>query len=135
MNYRIEARIPDVESFNRLRKLAGWMTFDPEQVASGLRNSLKAWCALRDDEIIGIVRLVGDGTMKIALEELVVHPEHRHCGIGHALMREVMAYIDTLPPRCTINLMAAPGAASFYLEFGFEIRPPERPGMQMRKAG
>ena len=28
--------------------------------------------------------------------------------------------------------MAAPGAASFYLEFGFEIRPPEKPGMQLR---
>ncbi len=133
--YRIETRLPDVASFNRLRESSGWWALDPAQVEAGLAHSLRAWCALQGEEIVGIVRLVGDGAMKIALEELIVHPDHRRQGIAHALMREAMAYIDTLPPRCTINLMAAPGAASFYLEFGFEIRPPERPGMQLRKQG
>lgn len=131
--YHIVARTPDVASFNHLRESAGWGMLDPAQVEAGLAHTLRAWVAIQNGEIIGMVRLLGDGAMKIALEELVILPAHRHQGIGHALMSEVMRYIDTLPPRCTINLMAVPGAAKFYARYGFEIRPPERPGMQLRK--
>ncbi|MDP5238925.1 GNAT family N-acetyltransferase [Uliginosibacterium sp. 31-16] len=131
--YQIFEATPSAEEFNHLRELAGWGKIDPAVVNVGLCNSVHALCAWEDDELVGFVRLVGDGAMKLSVEELLVHPEHRRRGIATALMAGVMAYIAVLPPGCTINLMAAEGLSDFYTKLGFRVRPETRPGMQMRR--
>jgi len=125
--------VPCAADFNRLREYAGWGRIDPALVERGLANSVQGFCAWADKELVGFVRLVGDGALKLSVEELLVAPDYRRRGIARALMAEVMAYIEALPAGCTINLMAAEAMRDFYARLGFKIRPPERPGMQMRR--
>lgn len=130
--FRIENRCIAPATFNQLRQLAGWGALDEKMVEAGLRNSVQCWCALTGDEVVGFVRLVGDGVLNLSVEELLVHPDHRRRGIAQALMEALMTYVRSLPTGCTINLMAAPEITRFYEKFGFRVRPPERPGMQIR---
>jgi len=131
--WRITEGVPSTEDFNRLRELAGWNRIDPQLVQTGLANSVLALLAILGDEVIGFVRLVGDGAMKLSVEELLVHPAYRRQGIATALMERIMTHIDSLPAGCTVNLMAAEGLADFYAAFGFKLRPENRPGMQLRR--
>ena len=132
MPFVIREAIPNAAAFNRLREAAGWGRIAPAVVDRGLARSVCSWCAFVDDEVVGFVRLVGDGAMKLSVEELLVAPAYRRQGIARALMAQVMHYIEALPEGCTINLMAAEGMQDFYAALGFKVRPPERPGMQMR---
>ena len=63
----------------------------------------------------------------------LVHPAHRRQGLARELMVQVMAFIETLPEDCSINLRAAEGLQHFYAAFGFKVRPPSQSGMQMRR--
>lgn len=101
-------------------------------VEAGLRNSVQCWCAPTGDEVVGFVRLVGGEALKLSVEELPVHPNHRRRGIAQALTEVLMTYVRSLPAGCTINLMAAPDITRFYEKFGFRVHPSERPGMQIR---
>lgn len=132
MSFEIIEEIPSAEVFNHLRELVGWGRIDSEVVKLGLANSVYSLCAVVDHEIVGFVRLVGDGHLKLSVEELIVAPTHQRQGIARALMERLMIYIGTQPSGCTINLMAAKGLAGFYASLGFSARQPEQPGMQMR---
>jgi hypothetical protein len=45
-------------------------------------------------------------------------------------MKAILAYLEEHAlPGAFIGLMAAKDASSFYTQFGFAVRPPERPGM------
>lgn len=132
MSFEIIEKIPSAEVFNHLCELVGWKRIDSEVVKQGLANSVYSLCAVVDHEVVGFVRLVGDGHLKLSIEELIVAPEYQGQGIARALMERLMIQIGTLPSGCTINLMAAKGLTDFYASLGFSVRKPEQPGMQMR---
>jgi len=56
-----------------------------------IRNAwlvISAWDA---GELVGLVRVVGDGVTVAYIQDLLVHPTHQRQGIGRALLTEVLA--------------------------------------------
>jgi ribosomal protein S18 acetylase RimI-like enzyme len=129
-------RLPTVEEYNHLRKLAGWPVIETAQATLGLSRSLFGACVLddRSTSIAGMGRIVGDNAIYLHIQDVVVHPEYQRMGIGKMIMKELMAYIDTVGGANTnIGLMCSKGREDFYKTFGFIERPNEKFGAGMIK--
>ncbi len=130
-NYIIKEKIPSVNDFNNLRELVGWGKVDEKLSEKGLKNSLYSLCLYINNEIIGICRLVGDGYLKVYVEELIIHPEYQKKGFGTLIMNKIVDYIDkNYKKGCSIGLFAAKGLEKFYNRFNFIKRKDDAPGMQ-----
>ena len=113
-----------------MRAVVGWQPFDESMAATALANSLYAVSVLHHGELIGCGRVVGDDAAFFYLQDVVIHPAFQGKGLGKRLVTALMDYIRLhVHPNTTIGLLAAPGAADFYLQFGFEVCAPNRPGM------
>jgi ribosomal protein S18 acetylase RimI-like enzyme len=129
-DYHLVERTPTVEQYLRLRASVGWRHLDESMAATALANSLYVVCVLHDNKVIGCGRIVGDGGVFFYVQDVAILPDFQGKGLGKRLMTALMHYIAShAHPGATIGLMAAPGAAGFYTQFGFEVCPPDRPGM------
>ncbi len=81
-----------------------------------------------DDRLIGIGRVIGDGSLFFYVQDLVVDPEFHNKGIGTALMQRIELYLSKVASKgSTIGLLSAKGKESFYAKYdhlkrGFTIR-------------
>jgi ribosomal protein S18 acetylase RimI-like enzyme len=125
-------KTPSVKQFNALRELVGWGKIDGTQVKQGLKRSLYSICAIKNGRVIGCCRLVGDGFLRIYIEELMIHPHYQKRGIGTKLMENIMHYIkQKYKAGCSIGLFSSKNLEFFYNRFGFTRREENMPGMQI----
>lgn len=108
---------------NEIRDLyqaVGWTAYteDLQSLARGYRHSLLVLAAYEHDELLGIVRVVGDGCTVVFVQDLLVFPEKQRKGVGTALMTAVL---DRFPHVRQIELTAdnTPEAIAFYNSLGF----------------
>ena len=110
------------EDFIRLKLSAGFRERPVELVERALANNLYDVIAVKDDEVIGMGRLVGDGVMYWYLQEIVVLPEYQGEGIGTAIVNKLLEYISEHTEEgnfTSVGLTAAEGKEGFYERFGF----------------
>jgi ribosomal protein S18 acetylase RimI-like enzyme len=74
------------EDFVRLRTVTGFADIPLEHARKALQNGLINVSAIKDGELIGMGRLVGDGAMYWYLQEIVVLPKYQRQGIGAQLL-------------------------------------------------
>ena len=131
-------RAPTPDEYARMRASVGWNEVDADGVVAGLSSSLYAVVLERDGDAVGCGRVVGDGGIYFYLQDVIVLPELQGQGWGTRIMEAVMRYVETAVmryvetaarPGSFIGLMAAKDAEGFYLRYGFERRPDDRPGM------
>ncbi len=128
--YTLVERSPTIEEYLILRKSVGWEEIDIEGVEIALQNSLFSVCILYKDKVIGCGRVVGDGGIYFYVQDVIVLPEFQRKGIGKLIMDSLMNYLNSnAPGNAFIGLMAARETSSFYEQYGFTIRDPDRPGM------
>lgn len=127
-----EAPIPRSE-YLRLVADAGWTRFvNPDAVDTALSGSL--WSATaRDqstDEIVGCIRIVGDGAIFFYIQDLIVAKSHRRQGIGRSLMEHADRFLQrTAPRKASVGLFTHPTKAGFYEKFAFHGPRPSLIGM------
>ena len=129
-------RLPTVDEFIALRRAAGWNMPDPDAIAEAMRNTLFAVCIEVDGRFVGSGRVVGDGALVCAIQDVIVLPEHQRKGYGTMIMDALMDYVDNhAAPTAHISLFAAKGMEAFYSRYGFVERPQGRlgPGMAFIK--
>lgn len=125
---------PSVEGFIALRHKIGWGEIDFEMAKNSLANSLFHVVIRDQSRIIGMGRVVGDGSMYFYVQDVVVDPDYQKQGIGRALMSEIEHYLsDSAKKGSTIGLLAAKGKESFYSRYGYTLRPNESLGNGMCK--
>lgn len=76
----------------RLYTEVGW-TACTENLAAlerGYRNSLLVLAAYENDELLGIVRAVGDGATIVFVQDILVFPARQRQGVGTALLQAVL---------------------------------------------
>jgi GNAT superfamily N-acetyltransferase len=128
--YQVIERIPTVEEYLALREAVGWERLDEQITARALANALFTVCILHNGKVIGCGRIIGDGGLYFYIQNIMVLPAYQGKGLGKRLMLAILAYLEKHAlPGAFIGLMAAKDASSFYTQFGFAVRPPERPGM------
>jgi GNAT superfamily N-acetyltransferase len=128
--YQVVERIPTVEEYLALREAVGWGRLDEQMTASGLSHALFTVCVLHEGKVIGCGRVIGDGGLYFYLQDIMILPAFQGQGLGKRLVKAILAYLDAHAlPGAFVGLMAARGVSTFYTQFGFAVRPPERPGM------
>ena len=70
----------------------GWTAYteDMPALARGYKNSLLILAAYENGELLGIVRVVGDGTTIVLVQDILVYPARQRQGIGTALLKAVL---------------------------------------------
>lgn len=126
----IEERIPTVEEYKRIRESVGWWDTDVDATVVGLKSSLYSVVALEKNVAVGCGRICGDGGLYFYIQDLMIHPDYQHQGLGKKIMKVLMDYLFAhTKPGAYIALMAAKGMENYYAEFGFKSRPKYAPGM------
>ena len=104
----------------RLYSAVGWTAYteNMDALERGYKNSLAVLAAYEDNELLGIIRAVGDGSTVVFIQDILVYPEKQRCGVGTALMR---ALLDRYPNVRQIELATddTPETAAFYKSAGF----------------
>jgi ribosomal protein S18 acetylase RimI-like enzyme len=141
-----ESVIPDieirpVESWNveeiaDLYRAGGWWkdTYEASDLIPLMQGSFVFAVAIdrNTSRLAGMGRVISDGVSDGYIQDLVVLPEYRRCGIGKKI-------VATLVEACRakgvlwIGLIAEPGSERFYESMGFEVMPGHVPMIYSRK--
>jgi len=128
--FELLQRRPSVGEYQHLRKAVGWYVVDDQATERGLEKSLFSVCLIHQERVIGCGRIVGDSGIYYYLQDIIVLPEFHGRGGGKIIMSALMEYLnENAAPNSFIGLMAAKDVSGFYKKYGFEERPPDRPGM------
>ena len=104
----------------RLYTQVGWTAYTENMPAleQGYKNSLLVLAAYENEELLGIVRVVGDGATVILVQDLLVSPKKQRQGIGTALLKAVL---DRYANVRQIQLVTdnTPKTVAFYRSLGF----------------
>lgn len=125
-----------VDEYNMLRKSVGWITVKETRAQKALDNSFYKRIAWKDDQPVGMARIVSDGGYTYFITDVIVSPECQGEHIGSSLIEDLLEYIkrDVMDGETVmVSLMAAYERESFYERFGFHARPfgNHGPGMSM----
>jgi GNAT superfamily N-acetyltransferase len=94
-----------------LYQAAGWW---PERTAEQVRAVLRASPAVgawHGQDLIGFARAVTDGILRAYVEDVVVSPDWRGLGAGHALLAGLMDQLGRVP---VVTLFCSPDLVHYY---------------------
>ena len=113
--------IVKLEDVLHLYQAVGWTNYtnQPEMLEKSLAHSLAIYVARDGEEIVGLVRLVGDGFSSVFVQDLIVLPSYQRQGIGSNLMKEALAdYKDAY--QIQLATEQTEKNLGFYRSLGFE---------------
>ena len=104
----------------RLYRSVGWTAYtdQPEVLRKGFESSMLTLAAYEGDQLLGIIRAVGDGHTIVFVQDILVFPEHQRKCIGTALLKAILDrynYVRQIE-LATDNM---PKTISFYKSMGF----------------
>lgn len=88
---KIEKNI-DARAVIELWVLIGWgriTDYDLEKTKEALGNTSTLVLATKNDQLIGLARVLSDNVFHAVLAEVVVHPDYQKIGVGRQLVEKV----------------------------------------------
>ena len=108
------------EEILRLYSAVGWTAYTENMPAlrEGFKNSLLVLAAYDGEELLGLIRAVGDGATIVFVQDILVFPDKQRRGVGTALLK---ARLDRYPDVRQIELATdnTPKTVAFYKSMGF----------------
>ncbi len=133
--YELVPTTPDVETYRRLRVVAGLSPKSEESARVGLPNTWHGVTVLHQGRAVGMGRVIGDGGTAFQIVDIAVEPEHQGKGLGKAIMTALMDHLNAnAPVGAYVSLIADGDARHLYAKYGFEPVMPESIGMATRVA-
>ena len=126
--------VPSAKEFNYLTDSVGWGTRKNLIIEEALKNTLYSLCVYDDDKLIGYGRIIGDKTIFLYIQDVMVIPEYQNKHIGNGIMKNLLKKINEykkINPNIRTYLGASKGKESFYEKSGFITRPNEELGSGM----
>jgi len=128
--YKLVVGVPSVEDYCRLRVSAGLSPKSAEAAAAGLPNTLFGVLVLKEDEVIAMGRVVGDGGLFYQVVDIAVEPAHQRRGLGKAIVGRIVDHLkQSAPAGAHVSLIADGLAHHLYAQFGFRPTAPDSIGM------
>lgn len=127
-------RTPTADEFNMLTEAVGWGKRINEIVEEALSNTLCSICAYDGEKLIGYGRIIGDKTIFLYIQDVMIILEYQDKKIGTGIMNTLLEKINEykkVNPEIRTYLGASKGRESFYERFGFISRPNDDLGAGM----
>ncbi|KXT84087.1 acetyltransferase, GNAT family [Streptococcus sp. DD11] len=76
----------------KLYESVGWSNYieRPQHLERALSQSLFVMAAYDEDELVGLIRAVGDGATIVFIQDLLVLPRYQRQGIGRRLLEQTL---------------------------------------------
>lgn len=76
----------------RLYASVGWTAYTDHQdvLRRGFENSMLTLAAYEGEQLVGVIRAVGDSHTIVFVQDILVLPEHQRKGIGTALLQAIL---------------------------------------------
>lgn len=99
----------------------GWTAYTdtPEALRKGFENSLLILAAYEGDQLLGIIRVVGDGYTIVWIQDILVSPNQQRKGIGSALIQAVLERFSHVR-QIELATDNTPKTIAFYRSQGFQ---------------
>jgi len=126
----IVERKPTVAEYESIVASVGFRGHDHAAVEIALNNTVFSVCAVEEQEIVGVGRIVGDGAISFLLTNIMVRPSHQRRGIGTRIVQSLCGLMETLPYKnIVLEVVALPELQKFYERVGFKASRNAPPGM------
>jgi len=127
--------LPGKEEYFNLFETTGWnkrYQFTADDLERAIVSSWYAISLYDRDRLVGFGRLISDGVHHALVVDLIIHPVYQGKGLGTELLAQLVKKCreQNIPD---VQLFAARDKYAFYEKFGFEKRPVDAPGMQLRR--
>ena len=122
---RIDENKISIDNFNYLTDKVGWGTRDNKIIEEALNNTLYSVSINDDNKIIGYGRIIGDKTIFLYIQDIMVIPEYQGQKVGIKIMNTLLSKVDEykkVNPNIRTYLGASKGKEKFYERFGFKTR-------------
>ena len=98
----------------------GWTAYTdhPDALRKGFENSMLTLAAYEDDQLLGIIRIVGDGHTIVFVQDILVFPEHQRKGVGSALLQAILDRYSHVR-QILLATDNTPKTIAFYKSMGF----------------
>ena len=125
---------PTAQEYNNLTNSVGWGKRDNQIVEEALKNTLYSYCGYDNSKLIGYGRIIGDKTIFLYIQDIMVVPKYQNRKIGTEIMNGLLKKIKEyrkISPDIRVYLGASKGKESFYKKFGFATRKEADLGEEM----
>lgn len=111
----------DKEQVMKLYNDVGWYAYtkDASTLNNALRASLDVISAWDGEELVGLIRVVGDGLTILYIQDILVLNAYQNQGIATKLMEQVMQKYEHVRQKVLLT-EEAPDVRHFYEKNGFE---------------
>ena len=108
------------DEIQTLYAAVGWTAYteDLPALERGFQNSLLVLAAYEDGELIGLIRVVGDGATVVFVQDLLVAPQKQRQGVGTALLKAVLERYSNVR-QLLLTTDSTPKTIAFYKSLGF----------------
>ena len=127
-------KTPTSDDFNMLTESVGWGKRENSIVEEALKNTLYSLCVYDENQLIGYGRIIGDKTIFLYIQDIMVIPKYQGKQIGTGIMNKLLKQVDRykkVNPNIRTYLGASKGKEGFYEKFGFISRPNDKLGAGM----
>jgi GNAT superfamily N-acetyltransferase len=135
MNIILTEELPDKDAYYALFNTTGWNNIyeaSPDELETANTNSWLVVSAYDGRKLVGCGRVLTDFVLHAMIYDMIVLPEYQTKGIGTMILKRIVERCKGRQIR-DIQLFCAKGKRAFYEGNGFEARPDDAPGMQLRK--
>lgn len=101
-----------------LREAVGWNRMERDLADPRLQHSLHL-CAYDGERLIGYAAIVGNGVTDAYIQDVMVHPDYQHQGVGTQLMERVLARLESDGIYMVSVIYGEEALKPFYEKFGF----------------
>jgi GNAT superfamily N-acetyltransferase len=113
-------RFPGIDDYRRMRASTGLSAKSAEASARGLANTTYGVSLLRDGDVVGMGRIVGDGGCFHFVVDIAVDQQLQGRGLGKRIMDALDAWLRAnAEPTAHVSLFADGNARHLYARYGF----------------
>ena len=93
-------------------------TNHPRRLEQAFHQSLFVMAAYDDEELVGLIRVVGDGLTIVFIQDLLVYPHYQRQGIGRCLLQQTLERFKDVY-QIQLATEQSDKNLAFYRELGF----------------
>lgn len=99
----------------------GWTAYTktPQLLREAFINSMCVLAAYENDELMGVIRAVGDGCTIVFVQDILVFNKHQRKGVGSALLQAVLKRYSHVR-QIELATDNTPETVAFYKSMGFK---------------